>query len=142
MAKGISYYKNYLFQRGIKTLLQRNPKFYINLQLFRYKGKRYRRKIVTPETDIVIEGFPRSANSFSVKAFKHANGDEYKIATHLHAYPQVIMGVRYKVPTLVLVREPFACIASYAALRAQTYGIEKFNKAYNIKWLLNDYVTL
>ena len=141
MNKGLRYLSNYLLQHRIKSWLQRCPKLYINLQLFRYRGQRYQRKIVTSNTDIVIEGFPRSANSFSVKAFKFANGeDTYKIATHLHAYPQIVMGVKYKIPTLVLVREPFACIASYAALRAQNYGVNKFNRGHNIKWLLDDYV--
>lgn len=141
MRKSIGYYKNYLFQVRLKNLLQKIPKLYINTQMFRYRGKRYQRKIIQPNTDIVIEGFPRSANSFSVKAFKFSNGDSYKIATHLHAFPQVIMGVKYKIPTLLLIRNPFDCIVSYAALSANTYGIEYFNKNQDMKWLLDDYVT-
>ena len=138
--KSISYYKNYLVQHKIKRILQRAPGLYIKIQLLRYSGKRYKRKIVVPDSQIVIEGYPRSANSFSVKAFKHANGDDYKIATHLHVFPQVVLGVKYNIPTLVLIRNPFDCISSYAALRAQTYGLNKFEKGNNIAWLLDDYV--
>ena len=106
----------------------------------RYFNHTYRRKIIQPTSDIVIEGYPRSANSFSVKAFKFSNGDNYKIATHLHAYPQVILGVKYKLPTILLIRNPFDCIVSYAALRAEKMGKSYFNAAYDIEWLLQDYV--
>ena len=141
MSRSLAYYKNHFFQVRLKNLLQQSPKFYIAIQNFRYRGKRYKRKIISRETDIVIEGYPRSANSFSVKAFKFANGDDYKIATHLHAFPQVVVGVEYKIPTLLLLREPFDCIVSYAALRAENMGIDVFNKTSNIKWLLEDYIT-
>ncbi|MCP4970937.1 MAG: hypothetical protein GY932_10125 [Arcobacter sp.] len=141
MNKSVTYYKNYFLQRILKKLLQKNTNLYINIQRFRYQGKRYSRKIVNINTDIVIEGYPRSANSFSVKAFKFSNGEEYKIATHLHAYPQIVEAVKLNIPTLVLIRDPFSCLASYAALRAQTYGVNNFNKNYNIKWLLEDYIT-
>lgn len=140
MGRGITYYKNYLTLVVIKRLLQQFPHWYIRTQLNRYKGQRYQRKIVTENTDLIIEGYPRSANSFSVKAFKYVNGDDYKIATHLHAYPQVIVGVKYKIPTMVLIREPFSCVVSYAALSAKEIGVEQYNMNYNLKWLIEDYV--
>ena len=140
MIRSITYYKNYLLLVHLKRILQYFPALYIFIQKTRYKGKGYGRKIITKNSDIVIEGYPRSANSFSVKAFKFDNGEGYKIATHLHAYPQVIVGVKYNIPTLLLIRNPFDCVVSYMALLAQTIGVEKINKGYNIKWLLSDYV--
>ena len=140
MTRSFTYYKNKFVLVYLKKLLQFFPGLYINIQKARYKGKGYGRKIITKHSDIVIEGYPRSANSFSVKAFKFDNGEGYKIATHLHAYPQVIVGVKYNVPTLLLIRNPFDCVVSYMALLAQTIGIEKIKKGYNIKWLLHDYV--
>jgi len=134
------YVKNYINQVTIKRILGKIPGVYIKIQKIRYRQKRFKKNIVTNKTDIVIEGYPRSANSFSVKAFKFANGDDYKIATHLHAFQQVIVGVKKKIPTIVLIREPFECIVSYAAFRAQKYGDGAFID-YNMKWLLQDYVT-
>ena len=136
----LSYHKNYWIQHKFKWLLQRFPAFYIKVQMLRYKGKRYQNKIIAKDSDIVIEGYPRSANSFSMKAFKFSNGDGYKIATHLHAYPQVIMALRYKVPTLVLIRHPFDCISSYAALRAQAKGYENVKDTFSLSWMLEDYI--
>ncbi|MGV6829444.1 MAG: hypothetical protein ACWA45_08605 [Flavobacteriales bacterium] len=140
MTRSITYYRNLIFQRWVKNSLKSIPSLYIFVQKIRYFHHPYRRKIIQSNSDIVIEGFPRSANSFSVKAFKFANGNNYKIATHLHAYPQVILGVKYKIPTIVLIRNPFDCIVSYAALRAEKMGKNHFNIAYDLKWLLQDYV--
>ncbi len=140
MNKSITYYKNYFQQNILKKLLQKNTNLFIKVQRFRYRGKNYNKKIVNVNSDIVIEGYPRSANSFSVKAFNFANGEKYKIATHLHAYPQVVEAVKFNIPTLVLIRDPYSCITSYAALRAQKYGAENFSKNFNIKWLLEDYI--
>lgn len=141
MSRNVMYIKNYFVLVLLKSLLQSFPRFYITLQKVRYKGNRYSRKIVSKNSEIVIEGYPRSANSFSVKAFKFDNGDEYSIATHLHAYPQVIVGVQHNIPTIVLIRNPFDCVVSYMALLVQTFGLETIQKSYDIKWLLKDYIT-
>lgn len=140
MAKSLIYYRNLLFQGSIKRLLQGNTALYIAIQKLRYVGKRYNRKIVAADTDIVIEGYPRSANSFAVKAFKFANGDKYKIATHQHAYPQIVEGVKLNIPTIVLIRNPYDAVISYSALRAQSNGLSTFEKTQNMEWLLRDYV--
>ena len=40
------------------------PRLYIGLLRLRYRNKRFARRIVGPATDVVIEGFPRSGNSY------------------------------------------------------------------------------
>lgn len=40
--------------------------------------------VVARDTEIVIEGYPRSANTFAVAAFLLAQGRPVKIAHHLH----------------------------------------------------------
>lgn len=69
--------------------------------------------IVTKQTDLVIEGFPRSGNTFSCRAFRHAQIREYKIASHLHSTVQVKMACKWNIPCLVLIREPEDAIISY-----------------------------
>jgi len=64
------------------------------------------------ETELVIEGYPRSANSFSVVAFEQAQNREVKIAHHLHVPAQIIRGARRGIPIVVLLREPVSAIAS------------------------------
>lgn len=64
----------------------------------------HRRLAVSSSSDIVIEGFPRSGNTYAVAAFRHAQGTPVRIARHLHAPAQVTLGLRYGVPALVVVR--------------------------------------
>ena len=61
---------------------------------------------ISPRTDIVIEGFPCSANSFTVAAFATSQPGPIRVAHHLHAPGHVIAAVRRSVPALVLIRRP------------------------------------
>jgi hypothetical protein len=67
---------------------------------------------VSPTTEIVIEGYPRSGNTFSVAAFRLAQGREIKMAHHLHAAAQIKLAARLGVPAIVLIREPSEAILS------------------------------
>jgi hypothetical protein len=68
-------------------------------------------------TAIVIEGFLRSGNTFSVAAFQIANGSELHVGRHLHGAPHVLRAVRLGLPTLVLIREPRDAVLSYLVRR-------------------------
>lgn len=95
----------------------RNPVIWRNLQLFRYRNSRLIGQIVSPDHHLVLEGFPRSGNSFSIRAFLHANGARrtWSVAHHFHKLPQVVLGVRWQRPTIVLMREPDAAVLSLMA---------------------------
>ena len=58
------------------------------------------------EKVILIEGFPRSANSFAVAAFDFAQDWHPDVAHHLHAAGHVLEAIRLGVPAIVLVRDP------------------------------------
>lgn len=64
-----------------------------------------------PATQLVVEGFPRSGNTFAVFALRHAN-PELRIASHVHHPAQVKSAVRRGLPTVLLVREPLDALAS------------------------------
>lgn len=68
---------------------------------------------VLPGTDIVIEGFPRSGNTFAVEAFRSAQGVIPLIAHHHHVPAQVIAGAKNEIPTLLLIRDPDDAVLSY-----------------------------
>lgn len=55
---------------------------------------------------MIIEGYPRCANSFATVAFTSAQRSPVKVAHHLHSLAQIKIGVRRGLPTLVLIREP------------------------------------
>lgn len=108
------------------------------------KGKQ---RAVGPDTEIVIEGFPRSGNSFAVAAFRESQTRSVKIATHLHNAAQIIRATTLGTPTLVLIREPVAAVISLKALglevaeRKKTLGKEPRHNRYEPSFgdLFNSY---
>lgn len=61
----------------------------------------------------MIEGYPRSANSFAVVAFRTAQPMPLWIAHHLHSEAQLIVAARRSVPALALIRDPAEAIRSF-----------------------------
>src|ERR687890_1177681 len=75
-------------------------------------------RIVTPDTQLVIEGFPRSGNSFARRAFVSAQDESFdktRIAHHLHVPAQVVRAAQWQIPTLVVIRRPRDAVLSFAA---------------------------
>lgn len=68
---------------------------------------------VTPDTDLVIEGYPRSANTFLFRVIREATHNSLKIGHHVHRAQQVTMSLKYGIPCFVLFRHPLDAIASY-----------------------------
>ncbi len=73
----------------------------------------YRDLLVDRRTQIVIEGFPRSGNTFAVVAFEQAQRESVRVAHHLHMPAQVIRAARWSIPTLLLAREPTDAVLSW-----------------------------
>jgi len=94
---------------ALRAALGQHPWLYFALQRFRSSR---RHLLVTKDTEIVIEGYPRSANTFAVAAFLVAQGRPVKIARHLHVPAQVIQAVRWGIPTVVLIRSPQEAVLS------------------------------
>lgn len=69
-------------------------------------------KAITRRTELVIEGFPRSGNTFAVFALRQANGGYLRVPTHVHQPAQVKRAVRLGLPTVVVIREPVEALAS------------------------------
>jgi hypothetical protein len=71
--------------------------------------------------EILIEGYPRSANSFTVAAFARAQGwpgsGGGRIAHHTHASAHVIEAVRRKVPSIVLIRDPAEAVLEFVLIK-------------------------
>ena len=77
-------------------------------------SRKDRARAVTPGTQLVIEGFPRSGNSFARRAFIQAQNEKVRIAHHLHVPAQVVRAARWQIPTLVLIRRPKDAVLSLA----------------------------
>lgn len=72
----------------------------------------YRGALIEPSTNIVIDGYPRSANSYAKFAFEIAQGTSEGIAGHTHSAWLLGEAARRGLPAMVLVREPGAVAAS------------------------------
>jgi hypothetical protein len=73
-----------------------------------------RRLMVTHNTRITIEGYPRSANTYAVYAFRQANPEIswQQIGHHLHVQAQVMRSIEYGVPVILLIRHPRDAVRS------------------------------
>ena len=101
------------YARGVwnlgQTRLSTHPSLYLPFARRRYGPD----MSFNDRTEIVIEGFPRSANSFAVNAFVLAQGRPVHVAHHVHAAAQVLAAGRAGVPAILLIREPTDAIVSY-----------------------------
>jgi hypothetical protein len=93
----------------IRTFSVRHPWLFYTLYSL---SPRNRRLMIRGDTELVIEGFPRSANTFAVVAFQYAQERDVQLAHHLHAQAQVLRGVEYGIPVCVLIREPTNAVRS------------------------------
>lgn len=87
---------------------------------------------LTKETEIVIEGFPRTANTFTHVAFKIAQKRPVNIGHHTHAAAQIIEAARRHIPTIALIRDPEEAVISYI--------IGGFDPGITMKQVLHDYL--
>ncbi len=99
------------FEKWLQTHAGKHPAaFYALYRL----ARKDRSRVVTRDTQLVIEGFPRSANSFARVAFNRAQREKVRIAAGLHVPAQVIRAARWRIPTLVLIRNPKDAVLSFA----------------------------
>jgi len=101
------------------TNLEKNLRFYVgntigNSTTFFFVNK-YRNfgdgNIISSATELCVEGFQRSGNSYFINFFKMVNTD-VEVAHHYHSAAQAIKAVHQKTPTVLLIREPKDAIAS------------------------------
>ena len=67
---------------------------------------------LTSTTALVVEGFPRSGNTFVRQALLYAQGSPIEISSHVHTPSAVKAAVRRDIPCLVLIRAPEPTLAS------------------------------
>jgi hypothetical protein len=91
------------------------PALYMPMGRLRHRGRTD--YLVERDTELVIEGCGRAGSTFAVLAFQSAQGRRVRTAHHTHAAAQVITAVRWRIPTLVIVREPLESALAHMARR-------------------------
>lgn len=95
-------------KRGIAIRLGRHRRGYFLVA----RRRRLANLLVDVSCDVVIEGYPRSGNTFAVVAFEYAQKRPVRMAHHHHSAAQVLEAVRLRLPTIVLLRCPIDAAAS------------------------------
>lgn len=106
----------YLFYRSVRYEFRcwaaEHPLLYnalLKVKTNDYLGAR----LADPSTDIVIDAFPRSGNTFAYFAFQMSQERDLNVGHHSHAPSQFILADRYHVPSVLIVRAPADAVCSF-----------------------------
>ena len=96
-------------------LLSWNWPLWLNFYPFILKhfNQRLYKNLAKESTQLIIEGFPRSANTFLVHATEQASSLPIQIAHHLHDPIQAKIGLEHKIPTVIILRDPLSSFISF-----------------------------
>lgn len=97
----------------INDRVKRHPSLYLPLAR-RFKRARYDQsdRTVGSDTELLIEAFARTGNSFVRTAFQFAQPTPVRLAHHLHAPAQVLAAAHLGVPAMVMIRQPDDAVLS------------------------------
>ena len=99
-------------KNNIKHICGRYPSIFFPLYRSLAPESHIKECLLNDSSELVIEGFPRSANTFSVVAFRQAQGRNVPMAHHLHVEAQILKGVSKGLPVVVLIRNPMDAVKS------------------------------
>lgn len=101
-----------------------------------------RATLARKDTALVMDGFLRSGNTFSVAAFQIANGSQLHLGRHLHGAPHLLRARRLGVPAVVLIRAPEDAVPSYLIRRPSLTpedALTEYLDFYRTSWKVRDW---
>lgn len=87
------------------------------------------KRVVRPSAKLCIEGYPRSANSYTLLAFRRWNPG-LRVANHLHTPIQVTRAAKLGIPCVVLIRRPVDAVASLLVMERGRLSATAAYRAY------------
>lgn len=81
--------------------------------ILRLRNAKLYRNLANNKSQLVIEAFPRSANTFLFHAVSLSSLRPILIAHHLHDVIQIDRGIELGIPVVVAVRDPVSAFVSY-----------------------------
>ena len=93
-----------------RTRLSESPTLYLPIARVKYPGPSP--EVISPATELVIDGYTRCASTFAVYALQLAQPGPVRLAHHLHAPAQLVAAAQAGVPALAVIREPREAILS------------------------------
>lgn len=98
----------------LRSWLGKFPNWYFKLFARKYP---FSEMAVKSNTALCIEGFPRSANSYAVVAFRLVNRD-VTVAHHLHVAAQITQSCLQNIPAIAVLRNPKEAVASFLVFQS------------------------
>ena len=92
----------------IRSILYRRPNA---LPVYHYIFGSGCHKYCCEETDICIEGYPSTANTFVYNVFSRKYNNK-RISHHTHSIANIKRAINYGIPTIILCRKPKEAVAS------------------------------
>jgi len=128
---GVLSLKQTKFRRikySIKDLLDNYPIIY-NFLYEKFISSNY----VTSSTNLLVEGFPSSGNTFMYENTKEVLPPNTIISSHLHSVSQLVKSLKFGIPVLFCLRNPIDCSVSNYVRQRISYGRTIIDYE---KWLL------
>ncbi|WP_174614761.1 sulfotransferase domain-containing protein [Virgibacillus ihumii] len=96
---------------GLKKVIQKNGFLYSSYK-YVFERSSYYRNITKKVTDICIEAYPSSANTYLMFLVLNLNKDIY-ISHHTHTIANMKLAIKMNKPCVVVIRNPLDAISSY-----------------------------
>lgn len=105
-------------QGSIRNLVRSSPPLYKTWLYLRFG---YKHKFPDKTTDLQVDGYQRSGNTFSSSLVRELFPGK-RIVSHFHAVSTLKVAQRLKVPTIIVIRHPEGAIASSIVKRVAGRG--------------------
>ena len=116
-------------REGARRLLERSPALYLRWFDWRVDHP----TPLGPDTELVVGGFPGSANSYVRSWIQFAN-PELRIASHQHSSAVIAVAARRGVPMLVPYREPVDAVTSMLVRFPHYRSAPPYGAAALLRW--------
>jgi hypothetical protein len=111
-------------RHAVRRVVTRYPDLYLPIA-----RRRHPQGAIAADTQLVIDGFTRSAVTYALVAFQVAQNGHVRVAHHLHSPAQLIQATRRGIPGLVPIRPPQDTVLS-AMIREPTVSIGQWLRTY------------
>lgn len=109
---------------SLRNRLAEHPRLYLPIARWKVPDA-----VLRDDTQLLIEGFTRSAVTFATIAFQRAQPEPVRVAHTLHSVGHVLAAARRGVPSLVAIREPQEAVLS-AVVREPYLTLDRVLAAY------------
>ena len=97
----------------IKAYIKSNPTLYRLITFVRNSSEQRNNFLCNKNTDLCVEAYPSSANSFLCRILKYLNKD-LRIGQHTHTIANIKLALKYNIPVITIIRDPLDAISSRA----------------------------